>query len=491
MNEFGFKKGFLQTGDALVDVINGMKILFSFLLVWCVFMCVKAESFNKIHIEYPLDLHYTDGSGHLVSLSSTRDKLTCFGNRDYAVVSVMEALGCISLSFLPFASSMINDMACMSLWGSRSLSVESNSSVEFYRSTQYEALRDTGESVSMRVQRWLHVEERVPELRQIPAEPFYLCARANDWRAEAGAAEFSVLFRSGYIRKSDRGDCIMKVMLHCVLVAAMSSMWLLPYVVALFSGTVAYNEGLRFDIVLTILCFLILLLFPLMLQQKNLLNARLYLKYFFTRVQAEEARILIRQKLPLFQATFFSSALVCMGALVAHVTYSQCGIDRETRNSIIRVTMALSAGWFVFFLCRSFERFCHDWFWVVMSITLNNQLEQHLNPSSRDKVLLASLLVSFIVALFPRLTGYRSIWRNMKGGEDTDGYIEAGSVGERIPFVKLQRRGSGTSKRGGNDHGDDHDEILSVVSGGLSDAVDSVFLTDDDEYNSGGKTNKK
>lgn len=81
----------------------------------------------------------------------------------------------------------------------------------------------------MRVQRWLHLEASVPEFHQVPAEPFYLCARSNDWRADAATeAEFSVFFRSAYIRYSDRYDSLAKVSLHGLLVVAMSNMWLLP-----------------------------------------------------------------------------------------------------------------------------------------------------------------------------------------------------------------------------------------------------------------------
>lgn len=440
-----------------------------------------AESFNKIHIDYPLDIHYADGSGHLATFSSSRDKLTCFGNRDYAEPTMMETLGCMSFG-------LMSGMECTSLWGSRSLSIESNSSVEFYRSTQYQTLKDTGESVSMRVQRWLHVEGNGPELRQIPAEPFYLCARSNDWREDSDAAEFSVFFRSAYMRNADRYESIVKVLMHCILVIAMSSMWLLPYVVAAGAGTVAYSEGLRFDTVLTLLCFIILLCFPLMLQPKNLHMARHYLKYFFTRMQAEETRQLIHQKLPLFQATFFSSALLFVGTLTARLIYSYCGVDRETRNVLIRCTMALSASWFVFFLCRSFERFCHDWFWVVLSITLTNQLEAHLNPSSRNKVILASLLLNFAVALFPRVTGYRFIWRN--GVVVEHGKVGAAAVGDEgellSPFICDKTRGSrGILRPGpgpgliGTNGGGNRDEILAV----MSEAVDAVFGGGDGEDN--------
>ena len=80
--------------------------------------------------------------------------------------------------------------------------------------------------------------------------------------------------------------------------------------------------------------------------------------------------MLIKQRLPVFQAVFFSCALICVGASCAYITHSYCGIEREMRNVLLKATIGLSAGWFVFFLCRSFERFFKDWVWLVMAAAL-------------------------------------------------------------------------------------------------------------------------
>jgi hypothetical protein len=88
----------------------------------------------------------------------------------------------------------------------------------------------------------------------------------------------------------------------------------------------------------------------------------------------------------------------------SYVIYTYCGIDRELRNLLLKITIGIASSWFVFFLCRSFERFCRDWVWVPMSVCLAQLLDLHLNPLSRDEVVVSTLLISLGVSLsFPRI----------------------------------------------------------------------------------------
>ena len=61
--------------------------------------------------------------------------------------------------------------------------------------------------------------------------------------------------------------------------------------------------------------------------------------------------------------------------------YSYFGIDREFRNTLYKCTMAMSAAWLIFFLCRTFERFFRKWSWVLMTLVLTQLLDLHLKPS--------------------------------------------------------------------------------------------------------------
>jgi hypothetical protein len=280
------------------------------------------------------------------------------------------------------------------------------------------------------------------------------------------------------------------------------------YVVALATAVVAFTHGMSYFILVMITCILVLLLFPLMLRPTNLHMARLYLKYFFTQMQAQEARQMIRQRLPLFQATFFSAALCVMGSITASLAYTYCDIGRENRNLLIQTTLSLSAAWFVFFVCRSFERFCHDWFWVVLSVTLANRLEGHVNPSSHDRILMVSLLINFTLAtLCSRV--YK--WLCHEQVELHDQYEkqptkDVTNTANAIPEIATVVGGTSettalgavrsTAESSGDSSGvgigssgvapiksipanDSAEDLLHVVSRGLGESLESVFLDDD------------
>jgi len=141
----------------------------------------------------------------------------------------------------------------------------------------------------------------------------------------------------------------------------------------------------------TIICFT-----PLMLTQKNRQLSRLYISYFFTRKQANETRVAVRERKPLFQALFFSSVVICIGSSFSYLIFWYLNVDREIRNVLLKLTLGLAASWFIFFLCRSFERFVRDWIWIVMSVGLAQVLDSHLNPMCRDEILVTIMIITYI-----------------------------------------------------------------------------------------------
>ena len=124
---------------------------------------------------------------------------------------------------------------------------------------------------------------------------------------------------------------------------------------------------------------LVVCIAPFLATKKNRSLYRLYLNYFFTR--HEESKVsqkhpstfrditnlflqaIIRLRAPLFQALFFSSAFICAGSAFSYAVYYYFGslVDRELKNTMLKVTISIGVSWFAFFLCRSFERFCRDW----------------------------------------------------------------------------------------------------------------------------------
>ena len=363
---------------------------------------------RKVHVSYPVDILGTHSDSYSGNL--TVDKLTCFGNRDYGVPTYLETLLCMIRLPLGFN--------CLSIWGSRSVVVEAIGSVEFLKLSRLPSGSVFNERISLNVSRWLEltassssISQR--EVRHVPAEPIYLCARSNDWTGSQ--AKFHITFRPVFLRESDKLLCHSKSLVHIILVIAVTSIWLLPYIAAVVVAALSFMHGIKFVIAIISFSCCIVALTPLMLTKKNRHLARLYFNYFFTRIQAEETRQVFRQRMPVFQALFFSSALVCIGSGGSYIIYTYCGIDRELRNFLLQLTIGVASSWFVFFLCRSFERFCRDWVWVPMSVCLAQLLDLHLNPLSRDEVVAATLLISLCTSRIARasaVTPHLRTWAN-------------------------------------------------------------------------------
>jgi len=361
---------------------------------------------RRVNVRYPVRL-LTPSLGAQFNANVTRDRLVCFGNRDYSEPTYIQSLLCM-LSMVPVPYGKQGQAgatpglssSCHGIWGSRSVIVDAVGAVEFLKVGTLPAETNfIDDHVALNVTRWLELpsmysNQHQREIKQIPAEPIYLCARSNDWRG--GGAHFSISFRPVYIRERDRNECLKKTLLHVASLLAVSSAWLLPYVAAIVVASVTYALGInKFIIVLGFSCCFVCMA-PLMLTKKNRHLASLYFKYFFTRIQAEETRMVIKQRLPVFQALFFSSVVMCVGSAGSFIIYSYFGIDRDTRNTMLKVTMGISSSWFVFFLCRSFERFFRDWLWLAMSVGLAQLLDGHLNPLSRDEFMVVTILVSYL-----------------------------------------------------------------------------------------------
>jgi hypothetical protein len=349
-----------------------------------------------IEVQYPVS-HLIPTIGSIHKSNVTQDRMTCFGNRDFQEPSYKDTFVCL----LPFPSLLSKYYSqCDSIWGSRSVLVSVEGSVEFL---QVPRLPQEANEVVLRGKRWLELQSLTGnaeqrEIKHIPAEPFFLCARSIHWTGSNSS--FQIEFRPVYLRGRDFSLCAQKILLHLLLVAAVSSIWLLPYIGSFVLCVFAYTYGMhRFMVLLafssSVVCFT-----PLMLTSRNRQLARVYISYFFGRRQARETRESIRERLPLFQALFFSCALMCTGSAGSYIMYSYMGVGREARNMLIQTTMGVSAGWFVFVLCRSFENFFHQWSWLVLTACLLQFLEPHLNPKCYSEAIVA---VTLITIAFDRL----------------------------------------------------------------------------------------
>ena len=243
---------------------------------------------RKVHVSYPVDLLGLGSDSYAGNL--TLDKLTCFGNRDYGVPTYRETILCM----LRLPAMMNGWVDCHSIWGSRSVVVEVTGSAEFLKLNRLPSGSVFNEYVSLNATRWLELTATSSaavqrDVKHVPAEPIYLCARSNDWTG--APASFSVTFRPAFLRERDRQLCHSKTLIHLLLVVAMSSAWLLPYLVAAVVATLAFAHGIKIMLAILVFSGGVLSLAPLMLTKKNRHLARLYLKYFFTRVQVHVLRI--------------------------------------------------------------------------------------------------------------------------------------------------------------------------------------------------------
>lgn len=343
------------------------------------------------------------------------NELKCFSNRDYQSPTYIGTLLCMF-----FEKSL--STKCHSIWGSRTVSVEVNGSVEFFKLNRLpQESSPFYETTVTNAIRWLQLTSpstksylniAVKDAKQVPCEPMYICARSNDWKG--GASSFEITFKSGHIRFKDRMLVLRKAFFHIFLIIVVSSARLLPYIASLIVASITYEYSIKYMIMISIFSACVVCLTPLMLTKKNRHFAQHYIRYFFTRIHAEETREIIKKRIIVFQAIYFSSALICVGVVGSYILYSYFNIDRGARNVIIKCTIGMAASWLTFSFCRSFERFSRDWSWIVMCIGLIQLVNNHLNPFSREEVFVVILVVSFTVKVILSKIFMNNDWTTSK-----------------------------------------------------------------------------
>jgi hypothetical protein len=325
---------------------------------------VYGSKVKKIHISYPIE-HITNNNGNSSFQGiAKKEKLTCFGNEDYNAPTLKGLLTClIQLSF-PFISNNNNNNnnECYSIWGSRLVDIYVSGSVEFFRLSILPQETYDDIPISLYLTRWfeinsLSIDSYKSETIQIAAEPTYICARENEWIKSNNKSNFSVVFHNGFLRENDQFICFIKTFIHILIIICFSSVWFLPYLASSICGYLSFTHGIKVFVVLSVVCISIVFLAPFMLTKKNRHLSKLYISYFFSRNKELEAKMVIKQHLPIFQAIFFSSLLICTGSFLSYLLYSIEYIDYESRNMLMKTCIGIASSWFIFFLCRSFERF--------------------------------------------------------------------------------------------------------------------------------------
>lgn len=131
--------------------------------------------------------------------------------------------------------------------------------------------RESKLSIPLNTTYWLHLNsednDSVNEMKHIAAEPIYLCGRSNDWRGN-DSSKWELLFRSAYIRYSDRQNTMTLLVIHLLVMLGMSILWLCPYISTVLGGLVGYYIGLKYFITICSACVVILFLTPLMIRKR-------------------------------------------------------------------------------------------------------------------------------------------------------------------------------------------------------------------------------
>lgn len=249
--------------------------------------------------------------------------MSCFGNRDFNNPRYRDALICFIQLYIPIKYN------CDNIFASRKIEIQARGGIEILRVKKLPEESDFNEYVSINATRWLEISHSLSgssnqyhkETRIVPAEPIYLCVRSNDWSSTDGYSTFNIQFSEAIVRNDDRTLSRWKALYHLLLIIMFASIFLLPYLVSVMVGIIIYPIGMRYYFSALVFSSLIVCLTPFMLTNHNRHLARLYLQYFYPRSQAADAKNVIRERIPFFQAIFFSSLLIFVVSSAVIICY--------------------------------------------------------------------------------------------------------------------------------------------------------------------------
>ena len=361
-----------------------MKFYF-YLCVFCFVKALKQNSFKrKIQLLYPVEL-LAPVIGNGFRGEANRDILSCFGNRDFGPPTHLDALICMIQTSIP----TLNIRECSNVFGLRQVRVSTVGNIEVFKVAKLpEEISYHSQEISIiNATRFAELAHSRPGVHQevtkmIPAEPLYLCVRSIDWNNNHANSSSSFSIEFGEVNPRDSASRIKfrnLSLLHLLYITIVtSSIFLLPYLISLLTAVYVFNRGMKLFVSAFVLSVAVVGLGPLMLTAKNRHLAWHYVRYFFTRGHAIETTLLIQEKVPFFQAIFFSSLLVVVGTAFSSALYTCLGIGREAKNAILCLTLSLASAWLVFFLCRAFSRFIRYVSYYILSYRLTEVDHTHV-----------------------------------------------------------------------------------------------------------------
>lgn len=386
-------------------------------LLFFLYVTIVTALKRSILFSYPVRfLSSLSDHGEIVG----QDELVCFESKPASEQNILNSFLCL----FPFYPASY----CYDIWGSRSVLIRVIGEVEFI--IPHSLPRELSGSGTISGTRLLelgdgnhehiHAETHLPsfthsqhsvhggqtdkgfvqEILQLPSEHVTVCARSL---LSERNSTFSVAFKSNFIREKDRRAFLEHFLYHVVMLLTISSLWLLPYLIAFIVFVLAFLHAMKKLLILLVGATAIVALTPFMLTKRNRQLGLLYISYFFrSSTLAEDSKLFLRQQRPLFQAFYFSAILLTFGSAASYLLYHYFGIDREYRNFLLRMTYAVSLSWCTFFVARSFDKFFRDWGWIILAIASINMIKDRINPRARNEIIVFCLLISLIIIIIAR-----------------------------------------------------------------------------------------
>jgi hypothetical protein len=396
-------------------------------LLLLLILCLSSVSSSKkraVQFRYPYRLLPEGTKQNHYNVS--QDEFLCFENMQEKIPPYRTLISCL----LPYQSGT----GCEEIWGSHSVVIKVLGDIEFIRLASFPSpLPDSSSShgvvVPLSGVRLLQLvspsfDEYIQEIVQFPSEKIIVCARSSfpfhlhphydsfhgsplssspsASSPVSSVSSFSINFKNSFIRDKDKKRFKEHLGYHILMLLIVSSLFLLPYLVAFLTLVLVYLHGIKFLLVLLSIAITVICLTPVMLTKKNRQLASLYVHYFFSRKLEEETKQLLRASKPVFTSLYFSSLFITFGTIASYICYHYFDIGRELRNFIIRITLGIAISWFVFFFCRAFDRYLYDWIWFIIALTSLNMTEEFINPAVRPKILGICLVFSFLLVLFTK-----------------------------------------------------------------------------------------
>ena len=310
-------------------------------------ICVGYESYLLYPTSFQQPVTGVYFAGNL-----TYNELTCFGNRDYLISSYHEVLFCLTYVY----------SECHGVWGSRSITFETDGSIEVYRVHKL-PVESPEEIQHVNASRWLYLSAEshgsskafVKEVRQATAEPTFFCARSNNWKNNHNS-EFTAHFRPSYYRVRDMIACKRYIIFLVVLLFLVTAFpGLLKILLISSSAYISFVYGLQRFIVVYSTCGVMLLVLPFVRgrrtrrylwhsvrgllwkgQVAHVDPASFVISRFTYTLQEHEARDMINQSFKFIDVLFVSSILVFMGSIGMYALFYYDWVDRENRNTMIK-----------------------------------------------------------------------------------------------------------------------------------------------------------